>query len=178
MRFDHYSNSAAQLAAELVNAAAAPDWSAERAATLLDERGIGAAGGVDAAALAAVADDLRPVFAAATAQEAVAHANRLLAATAIAPRISSHDGKGPHLHYAPDGAPIADRVRTNSLMGLAILLCDPDTRRLGTCDAHGCEKVFVDVSRNARRRFCSPVCANRAHVAAHRARKRSAGALK
>ncbi|MEO3867710.1 CGNR zinc finger domain-containing protein [Nonomuraea sp. B12E4] len=39
--------------------------------------------------------------------------------------------------------------------------------------AHGgrCQVVYVDTSRNGRRRFCSPGCANRVNVAAHRARR-------
>jgi predicted RNA-binding Zn ribbon-like protein len=31
--------------------------------------------------------------------------------------------------------------------------------------------VFVDVARNAQRRFCSPQCQSRVKAAAHRARK-------
>ncbi|MGY4099847.1 CGNR zinc finger domain-containing protein [Nocardia sp. R16R-3T] len=32
----------------------------------------------------------------------------------------------------------------------------------------GCGSVFVDTSRNGRRRFCSTRCSNRVHVAQHR----------
>ncbi|HLU95849.1 MAG TPA: CGNR zinc finger domain-containing protein, partial [Thermobifida alba] len=41
---------------------------------------------------------------------------------------------------------------------------------LGCCARDGCRTVFVDTSRNGRRRFCSVTCANRVNVAAHRAR--------
>jgi predicted RNA-binding Zn ribbon-like protein len=34
-----------------------------------------------------------------------------------------------------------------------------------------CDRVFVDVSRNGTRRFCSETCQNRVKVAAHRARQ-------
>jgi predicted RNA-binding Zn ribbon-like protein len=42
--------------------------------------------------------------------------------------------------------------------------------RHGRCAASGCARVFADTSRNAARRYCSPACANRSAVAAHRAR--------
>jgi predicted RNA-binding Zn ribbon-like protein len=37
--------------------------------------------------------------------------------------------------------------------------------------------VYVDVSRNAQRRFCSESCANRTNVAAFRARAKSTAAI-
>ena len=43
--------------------------------------------------------------------------------------------------------------------------------RLGVCSAPECDRVFVDVSRNGTRRFCSTACQNRVKAAAHRARR-------
>ena len=43
--------------------------------------------------------------------------------------------------------------------------------RFGICVAANCDRVFVDTSKNASRRFCSLVCQNRTKVAAFRARK-------
>ena len=56
-------------------------------------------------------------------------------------------------------------------MGLANVVCDYGKTRLGVCRAVDCECVYVDVSRNAQRRFCSDACANRTNVAAFRARR-------
>jgi predicted RNA-binding Zn ribbon-like protein len=39
------------------------------------------------------------------------------------------------------------------------------------CAAPACDRVFVDVARDAQRRFCSPRCQSRVKAAAHRARK-------
>ncbi|MGC9538934.1 CGNR zinc finger domain-containing protein [Streptomyces sp. UG1] len=48
---------------------------------------------------------------------------------------------------------------------------ETDPCRLGRCSAPGCRTVFVDVSRNGRRAYCSRLCATRVHVSAHRDRK-------
>ncbi|WP_418607586.1 CGNR zinc finger domain-containing protein [Georgenia sp. SUBG003] len=43
--------------------------------------------------------------------------------------------------------------------------------RLRVCAGDDCEDLVVDLSRNRSRRFCEGGCANRAHVAAYRARR-------
>jgi predicted RNA-binding Zn ribbon-like protein len=43
--------------------------------------------------------------------------------------------------------------------------------RLGICTAGACDRVFVDASRNASRRFCSTACQNRVKTAAFRRRR-------
>jgi predicted RNA-binding Zn ribbon-like protein len=40
------------------------------------------------------------------------------------------------------------------------------------CQAAPCQGVFIDVSVNRTRRYCSDRCASRANVTAYRARKR------
>ena len=47
--------------------------------------------------------------------------------------------------------------------------------RLGTCRSPDCDRVYVDLSKNASRRFCSTVCQNRVKAAAFR-RRQVAGA--
>jgi predicted RNA-binding Zn ribbon-like protein len=47
-------------------------------------------------------------------------------------------------------------------------------RRLGTCQAPGCGRVFFDVSKNASRRFCSTTCQHRVKAAAFRRRRSDA----
>lgn len=176
MQFDRYANHAAENAAALVNlhrAESVPTLAAVRellvdrdfALTLTPE---------DLPALAELADDLAPLFAAADVQHAVELLNDRLARTAIAPRISMHDGRDPHLHVEPKGANPVLRLRANCLMGVAAVLCDGGRLRLGTCGATDCDRVWLDTSRNARRRFCSDRCATRTHVAAHRARQATA----
>jgi predicted RNA-binding Zn ribbon-like protein len=42
--------------------------------------------------------------------------------------------------------------------------------RIRTCNAAPCREIFVDTSRNGRRRYCSRRCANRLNATRHRRR--------
>ncbi len=46
--------------------------------------------------------------------------------------------------------------------------------RIGLCHADQCDRVFVDTSKNAGRRFCSTACQNRIKTAAFRRRQATA----
>lgn len=129
----------------------------------------------DRAGLRAWAGHLHDVFAATDAADAARLLNQLLDVVVTHPFITNHGDK-LHLHYAPAEAPSLHRVQASTAMGLATLICDYGMSRLGVCRAAGCECVYVDVSRNAQRRFCSESCANRTNVAAFRARARGSGA--
>lgn len=176
MQFDRYANLAAENAAALVNLHRedpAPSLAAVR--DLLADRDLALTlTASDLPALADLVADLAPLFAATDLPDAVERLNQRLERTTMAPRVSMHDGRGPHLHVEPDGADTIERLRANCLMGVAAVLCDGGRLRLGTCDADDCDRVWIDTSRNARRRFCSDRCATRTHVAAHRARRASA----
>lgn len=117
---------------------------------------------------------LRTVFDAEDLDTAAAAVNALLTDVRIGPHLTRHDGQGWHLHYSPPEAAVLDRVRSTTAFALAMLLSEYGLDRHGRCAADGCERVFADTSRNAARRYCSPSCANRSAVAAHRARQRSA----
>jgi predicted RNA-binding Zn ribbon-like protein len=95
--------------------------------------------------------------------------NGLLADSACQPYVSRHDGQPAHLHYASEQAGQARRIQAYTAGGLAHLLCE-DAGRMGVCAREDCAVVFVDTSRNGRRRYCSTRCATRVHVADHRAR--------
>ncbi|MBB5953463.1 putative RNA-binding Zn ribbon-like protein [Saccharothrix tamanrassetensis] len=168
MHFNPYGGAAAQLAAALVNAH--PDSTGDDLRTLLHDQGYRPVGTLtpdQARELTTWARRLEPVFAGTT--DRVAHLNTLLAETAAKPYISTHDDRPPHLHFAPETAPTADRVRAFTATGLAHVLCeDPD--RLGRCARPGCGTVYIDTSRNGRRRYCTTRCANRLQVARHRRR--------
>lgn len=170
MRFEVGANRAAVQAAELVNLHADEALDTDAFAEVYDIGGVRDA--LDEVALrdlGQLATQLAEVFAAAEPRDVV---NRLLAEVEVRPHLTDHDDRGHHLHYEAADADLVDRVRANTLMGLAVLLCD-EHERIGTCDADGCARAWVDTSRNARRRFCSTACANRTHVAAHRARQRA-----
>lgn len=174
MYFAGYRSDALGAAVDLVNAvtADAPDASeGPDLAGLLDFHGYTVdETGIDEP-LRAWARRLRTVFDASGPVACAAAVNALLADVELAPHLSDHAGNGWHLHYSPPEAPVLDRVRTTTAFALALLVAEHGTDRHGHCAAVGCRRVFADTTRNAARRFCSPACANRYAVAAHRARR-------
>jgi hypothetical protein len=169
MLFNTYGGNGAALSAALVNAT---DLRPEPLAALLAEHGMvrTALTPAEAVEVAAWARRLAPVFGEPVRDKQIGLVNDLLAITAAKPHISAHDGYEPHLHFYSVEADIVSRAKDTTSGGLAMAICFSDGRRLGRCDRRGCETVYVDTSRNGRRRFCSLACANRVNVAAHRAR--------
>jgi len=174
MDFSHYTGQAATLAAELVNlfvTSATPVCGTDIKTVLArHEVTVGRVSKAEVEGLTALTPALREVFTALDASTGAAILNRLIGESHPRPQITEHDGQAPHLHFAAPDASLVDRVMANVVMGLAAVLCDYGVERLGACAASGCQKVFVDTSRNAQRRYCSEAHANRSNVAAHRAR--------
>lgn len=166
MEFGHYTTQGAAVAADLVNALqsdgmhdrpaalpAAAEWTTASATRLRD-----------------VAGHLRRAFATDDHAEAAAALNDLLSDLPITPRLSTHDGRPAHLHYAPPDSDPVLRIVCNAAMAVTAIISEHGVGRVGLCASPSCRTAFVDTSRNGRRRFCSPACANRTHVAAHRRR--------
>ena len=135
------------------------------------------AGEADLAALRPVAAGLRRALACVVAADAdgvLREVNALLAAHPLRPRLSAGHSAEPelaHPHGGPDRAPghggggrggLGPRARHRPLR--------PD--RWGHCGAADCDNYYLDTSTNRAKRFCSPRCANRVHVAAFRSRRR------
>ena len=108
------------------------------------------------------------------ADAAAERVNRLLDRAQTPPRLSNHDGTAWHLHITADEAPWADWLAATAGLGLARMLAEDGVARLGRCAARSCGRVFAGGPRNHPRRYCSPACANRARVAAFRARRHPA----
>ncbi len=123
-----------------------------------------------------LAEGVRPVFEHMDAGEidAAAHTvNGLLTRYRPSPFLEKHGGDPWHVHF--HGPAAADRTGWGGSVatGLATVLGSGQAGRLGVCAAPACDRVFVDVSRNGNRRFCSEACQNRVKAAAHRARQRA-----
>lgn len=74
------------------------------------------------------------------------------------------------------GASPADELALLTGTALLATLRTLGADRFRHCAAPTCDGMFVDTSRAGRRRYCVPeVCGNRVNVAAHRARRRTAG---
>ena len=131
----------------------------------------------DATALRRFQRALRPVFEASAGGDTctvIARLNQLLVEHPMTPQISDHDPARLHLHVATRAASVAELLISESLMGLSSMVCDLGATRLGVCAATPCTKVYVDISPNQSRRYCSDRCSSRANVAAYRARQRAA----
>ncbi len=127
----------------------------------------------DLDALRLLRAELRKIFSASAegdGAEAVETLNALLIQHPIHPQISGHDGQRWHLHLTESGS-VADKYAAGAVMGLAVLVTDIGTERLGLCQAASCDAAFLDTTTNQSRRYCSDRCASRANVAAYRARR-------
>ena len=113
---------------------------------------------------------LHAVAAADTLPDVCALLNRVLA-TCEPPRLTAHDTTPWHLHIdRDDDADWGEWFLASSAMALAITVAEHQQRPLGVCAAPGCDDVFAALGAGRPRRFCSPACATRARVAAHRSR--------
>ncbi|MDP4501392.1 CGNR zinc finger domain-containing protein [Nonomuraea turcica] len=131
---------------------------------------------VEGAELAEVAARLRTVFAAVAAADidaAATQVNALLEETRARPLLEKHDGEPWHLHFHSRGGTTAGDWAASCATGLAVVLGSEFSDRLGVCTAPHCDRVYVDVSRNGTRRFCSTACQNRVKTAAFRARSKA-----
>ncbi|NYE95999.1 putative RNA-binding Zn ribbon-like protein [Psychromicrobium silvestre] len=128
----------------------------------------------DAAELAAV-QALRPPLRElwlASEEGAVERVNAILQGAKALPQLIKHDGLDWHLHATSQQAPLAERMAVEAAMAMVDVIRSQELDRLRICAASDCADVLIDLSKNRSRRFCDTGnCANRAHVAAYRARK-------
>jgi predicted RNA-binding Zn ribbon-like protein len=128
----------------------------------------------EAAQLAQVAGWLRSVFDSierGDVDDAAITLNALLAETGARPQLDRHDGEPWHLHFHGSADSLVQGWAAGCATGLAIVLGTDMYDRLGVCTAPRCDRVYVDISRNGRRRFCSTSCQGRVKAAAFRARQ-------
>lgn len=100
----------------------------------------------------------------------VGEVNAILAEADALPRLVRHDDADWHIHATSQDAPLAERILVEAAMALVDVIRADETGRLRHCAADDCSGVFVDLSKNASRRFCSSRCGNRMAVRAYRAR--------
>ncbi len=172
MQFNTYTYAGAHIAVWLVNQPT-PDVSS-LAATLREyDVHEPTATPAQVQALRPWAQRLRTIFEAETIAEKAERADELLVASDCRPRLVSHGPGLPyHFHYAPVRTGLTGRVKALTAAGLAHVIDDGGGSRLRACSRAGCGIVFLDVSRNGRRHFCSVRCANQVNVANHRTRRR------
>lgn len=127
-----------------------------------------------AALLAQTARELRQVFEAASVNHIDAAAvvlNGLLRSNGARPQLDRIEGESWQVRFHGTDDSIAAAWGAGCATGLAMVIGGGLAGRLGVCKATRCDRVYVDVSRNASRQFCSRACQNRAKTAAFRARR-------
>ena len=95
--------------------------------------------------------------------------NALLAQHPVHPVLVRHDGPRWHMHLINSGS-VAERYAAAAASGLAAVVAQFGTNRLGICAIASCQCAFIDASTNRSRRYCSDHCTTRATVTAFRAR--------
>lgn len=102
--------------------------------------------------------------------------NKLLSDAKALPQLVKHDQWDWHLHATTQEAPLADRMGTEAAMAIIDVIRSKEMDRMRVCAAEDCDAVVLDLSRNRSKLYCDTGnCANRAHVAAYRARKAAEG---
>jgi len=174
-------NSYAELAVRLVNTAGAGGQDGDRLANLDGLRALVADRehlntGVtrnDLDSLRGLRTELRAFFVACSegdGEDAAAQLNALLIRTGARPALERHDSEPWHLHFHAADTSLPNGWAAGCATGLAVVLGGDHQDRLGVCTAPRCDRVYVDTSRNATRRYCSTSCQNRVKTAAFRAR--------
>ena len=100
----------------------------------------------------------------------VGEVNAILAEASALPRLVRHDDLDWHIHATSQDAPLAERILVEAAMALSDVVRADQVDRLRECGADDCTGLYVDLSKNGSRRYCSVRCGNRMAVRAYRAR--------
>lgn len=126
--------------------------------------------------LASVARCLRPVFEATDDASAAQTLNQLIRAYGARPYLVEDVGQPFHLHFHGDAETAVESLAGELACSLAVLMDTFGRRRFGICQAAVCDRVYVDLTRNGSRLYCSETCAAREKMADYRRRRRTTDA--
>lgn len=101
----------------------------------------------------------------------VAEVNAILAESNALPQLVRHDHLDWHIHGTAPDAPLAERILVEASMALVDVVRADAIDRLRDCEADDCAGIFVDLSKNGSKLYCSARCGNRMHVRAYRERR-------
>lgn len=132
-------------------------------------RGARAANPGDLPEVKAVRDRLRRVFETTDEAEAVEVLNVVAAEAGAVPRLERANGDWV-VRYGPDEDDVVGHLAATAAGALLEVVRAHGLSRFGTCAASPCNGVFVDRTKNRRKRYCCELCADRAAQRDHRAR--------
>lgn len=188
MQLDGYTDAGVIVAVDLVNeltstgdraepTAAGDELGALARILAFDAPSLAALGADDVPGFIALAQRLREIFDDLRDDDVDAAADRLnalLAHSPAQPHLAKEEGRW-RLHHHPVHAQLVAMYTAICAEALARVISAGDAGRLGTCQAPECGRVFVDLSKNGSRRFCTTTCQNRVKVTAFRRRRGGAG---
>ncbi|GAA2036694.1 hypothetical protein GCM10009839_42120 [Catenulispora yoronensis] len=131
----------------------------------------------DAELLAQAARVMRDVFEAVEegrVDDAAAAVNRLLRESGARPQLDRVPGEPWALHFHGSDDSYGIGWTSGCATALALAVGSALAGRLGVCRAPHCDRVYVDMSKNSVRQFCSAPCQSRVKAAAFRARQSAA----
>ncbi|WP_298211835.1 CGNR zinc finger domain-containing protein [Ferrimicrobium sp.] len=121
-----------------------------------------------------LAGQLRLIFDAPDIDVAAREICKLLTIYRASPElVLENDGRWS-LHFHSPYAGVAAARGAGCATAFAIMTEIGEFNRFGVCEAHNCDRVFFDASRNSCKRFCSSACMNRTKAAQFRNRRREA----
>jgi hypothetical protein len=123
-----------------------------------------------------LARDLRNALVATTAADAAERINVMLSRYRAQPCLVEDVGQPFHLHFHGAGGTAVDALGGEFAAALALVVDGYGADRFGVCHAERCEAVYIDLTRNGGRRYCSAGCTARAKSAAYRSRHRQRSA--
>ncbi|MEH6415873.1 CGNR zinc finger domain-containing protein [Pseudomonas sp. CGJS7] len=124
--------------------------------------------------LPTLARALHAAFAAPDTAAAAGVLNELMRRYRSRPYLTEDVGQPFHLHFHGEAANAVDSLGGEFATALALVIDAYGHKRFGLCQAHACDRAYVDLTRNGSRRYCSEACTARAKMAAYRERKSGA----
>lgn len=133
-----------------------------------------AIGQAQLAAVHQLRDQLRSVVETDDELLAASLLNALLSTTRVKLQLTGDSDHTWQVGWMPEaGTSSIRQMAFQAAFGLARVFQHHRKDRLRVCGAPPCRDVFIDLSRNRSRRYCSEGCANRHNIAMYRQRQRS-----
>ncbi|MEU6728878.1 CGNR zinc finger domain-containing protein [Nonomuraea wenchangensis] len=121
--------------------------------------------------LGELARELREVLMADQAADQAALINAMIRRYGAQPYLVEDAGQPFHLHFHGAGGTCVEALGGEFATALALIVDGYGPDRFGQCEAHRCDAVYIDLTRNGSRRYCSSACTARAKTAAYRSRR-------
>jgi predicted RNA-binding Zn ribbon-like protein len=114
---------------------------------------------------------LRRAFEAPEERRAVDALNFVIRGSDAKPQLEARGRTWGYAFQSPSSDPISELAMRTGLALLDLIRSD-GWERFGLCSAAPCVAVYVDLSKNRSRKYCSQLCADRMNQAAYRRRQR------